>query len=177
MMKWETGAAAVLAVLALQACAPEPPPEPKPSDGFLKATDQAFVNTAWTKVAATYDKPGTVLYQALTISEDAGERTLCGESAEPDQLWRGFVATQKVGETAFDVLRQNDQISPRAMKACKPLVRKYMGEKGVDTPEIQQAILQNGCAYLDPVYWRAHKARCYKTLTVAGGAPTPAPPP
>jgi hypothetical protein len=169
--------AAVLTMLALQACAPEAPPEPKPSDGFLRVADRAFVEAAWAKVAATYKEPGTVQYSALTISEDAGERTLCGESAEPDQLLRGFVATQAAGKTTFEVVRQNDNISPRAVKACKPLVRKHMGQASVDTPEIQQAIIQNGCDNIDPVYWRAHKDHCYKTLTVAGGVATPAPPP
>lgn len=170
-------AIAVAAMLALQACAPEPPPEPKPSDGFLQAADRAFVEAAWAKVAGTYKEPGTVRYRGLTISEDAGERTLCGESAEPDQLWRGFVATREAGKTSFQVLRQRDEISPRAVKACKPLVRKHMGQKSVDTPEVQQAIVQNGCSYMDVEFWRAHKDHCYKTLTVAGGTPTPAPPP
>ena len=177
MTKWGMGTAMVLTMLALQACAPEPPPEPKPSDGFLQAADQAFVEAAWAKVAGTYKEPGTVQYNALTISEDAGERTLCGESAEPDQLLRGFVATREAGKTAFVVVREHDNISPRAVKACKPLIRKHMGQASVDTPEIQQAIVQNGCDNIDPDYWRAHKDHCYKTLTVAGGVPTPAPPP
>ncbi|KQY96185.1 hypothetical protein ASD21_06715 [Caulobacter sp. Root1455] len=170
-------AATVVTMLALQACAPEPPPEPKPSDGFLLPADRAFVEAAWAKVAGTYKEPGTAQYGALTISEDAGGRTLCGESAEPDQLPRGFVATQETGKTAFEIIRERDNISPRAVKACKPLIRKHMGQKSVDTPEIQQAIVQNGCANIDTVYWRAHKDRCYKTLTVAGGVATPAPPP
>jgi len=161
MMRWETGTVTVLTMLALQACAPEPPPEPKPSDGFLKVADQAFVNAAWTKVAATYDKPGTVQYRALTISEDAGEWTLCGESAEPDQLWRGFLVTQKVGDPAFDVLRQNDQISPRAMKACKPLVRKYMGEKEVDSAEASRP----SCRTVAPISIRSIGGRTRSVAT------------
>lgn len=177
MTKWGTGTAMVLAMMALQACAPEPPPEPKASDGFLKPADQAFVDAAWAKVAATYKEPGTVKYRGLTISEGDGERTLCGESAEPDQLMRGFVATQAAGQTTFEVIREQDNISPRAVKACTPLIRKHMGKPSVDTPEIQQAIIQNGCDGIDPVYWRAHKDRCYKTQTVAGGVATPAPPP
>ncbi len=171
------GGAALLTMLALQACAPEPPPEPKPSDGFLQPADRAFIEAAWAKVAGTYDQPGTVEYRALVISDDAGGRTLCGESAEPDQLMRGFVATREAGKTGFEVVREHDNISPRAVKACKPLIRKHMGQASVDTPEIQQAIIQNGCDDIDPVYWRAHKDHCYKTLTVAGGVAAPAPPP
>jgi hypothetical protein len=182
MTKWGMGAAA-LVMLTLQACAPEPPPAPKPkvSDGFLLPADRAFVEAAWAKVVGTYEEPGKlpgkVLYKGLTISEDASGRTLCGESSEEGQLSRGFVATQEAGKTAFEVIRQHDNISPRAVKACKPLIRKHMGQTSVDTPEIQQAIIQNGCDSIDPVYWRAHKDRCYKTLTVAGGVATPAPPP
>ncbi len=171
------GAVAIAALLALPACAPKPPPEPKPSDGFLQAADQAFVEAAWAKVAATYKEPATVEYRGLSISDDAGERTLCGESAEPDQLMRGFVATRAAGKTTFEVIRQQDNISPRAVKACTPLIRKHMGQPSVDTPEIQQAIIQNGCDGIDPAYWRAHKDRCYKTVTVAGGVATPAPAP
>jgi len=172
------GAAATLAIAMLQACAPpEPPPPPKPSDGFLQAADRTFVDAAWAKVAATYKEPGMVQYQALVISDDAEGRTLCGESAEPDQLMRGFVATQKAGQTAIEVIRQQDNISPRAVKLCKPLIRKHMGEKSLSSPEVYQAIVQAGCAEIDEVFWKAHKDRCYKTQTVAGGAPTPAPPP
>ena len=164
--------AAVAAVLGLAACAPEIPPDPKPSDGFTGA-DLALVDGACAEVLKAFPEPERVVYRAPVISETAEQgRAVCIDAAMPGELWKGFVV--RPAFSGFEVREELDTLSPKARPQCRALVLKYLGEQDIDWYEAEVAFNKAGCAHLDAGYWGAWKESCNGKTTRPAKTPKPA---
>lgn len=166
--------AAVAAVLCLAACAPEIPPDPKPSDGFSGA-EKAAVDEVFSIISATFPEPQEVLFRDPLVSDVEGEgRFVCLDAAMPGDRWTGFVATKAQNEEAYHVVREKDALSPKARPQCRALVLKYLGEQDVDWYDAEVAYNKAGCAHLDTAYWEAWKLACNGKITRPAKTPKPA---
>lgn len=157
--------AAVAAVLGLTACAPEIPLDPKPSDGFTGA-DKVAIDEVFQVVTGTFAEPKEVLFRDPLISDVEGKgRFVCLDAAMPGERWTGFVAQRVPNEEAYQVVREQDALSPKARPQCRALVLEYLGEQDVDWYDAEVAYNKAGCAHLDTAYWEAWKMACNGRIT------------
>lgn len=142
---------------------------------FKDPADAALVAEA---IRALQKITGDENIGAVAVHAIPGEtgRAVCGDVAfnsetQARTVWAGFVAYKPAGEEALTVVQETDGFSDKGRAKCAPLVKKYLGEIGVDEGEATMAFSRAGCKELDAHYWMEWKAYCSgKPVAVAAPA-------
>lgn len=130
-----------------QAPAPEEGMDPENNEGFVKATQFAmealYANKAANDIAKALrtapDKVEAMANTAYEIVSITDEKT---DGAVPDELLAAF-ATFVLGEVAEVAEAAGLEVKPSEVAlALKQMILRFLGEQGVDTTQLQQAMDQ-----------------------------------